>query len=496
MVKRSKGFYITLWGLLGLFIFGGLVYATVTVNTNGIFSMGNKSYARPDNVVVCRASNIVDDSVKNVQCDIVCPSTSINCTSYIQQGIDNIFNKYGGGQVKLGCGIYPMGGTIKVHSNIDLIGSGRCTTLKTNANYQYATVSADKVESDSLTGARTVNIRVADLNIDGNKDSGMPHDNNDIYIIYADGVSIDNVYGYNSTGTSIFMEESKNIKIINSFVDNDELWGIGTHNTDGIYISNSKVINSFEGFNIYHSNNAILDGNFAYNNSVVGLSISVSNNVIATNNNLLNNTGMFNTTWFNASSRTEGIDIDYDGNASYKSNNIILTNNMIVDNSSLMEYGIRINPNSYSAVEECNNVIIGYSTSDILGTPTWRCFKSTDGVYKITNQKLLLQNNNVAEIPLTINITSSGQVGLLVTSNNVNSSGILVKATDGSKANNIVDFADIYGNSAFHIDQGYNITIRSQRRICMDGPTNCDHWLIYNGSCIIASGSGNTGNCL
>lgn len=86
--KRSKGFYITLWSILALAIFGiGVYAATYTINSQGVFVDGNRSFARTADVVVCRGTSLLDDVVKQFQCDVVCLSTDSDCSQELNNSI-------------------------------------------------------------------------------------------------------------------------------------------------------------------------------------------------------------------------------------------------------------------------------------------------------------------------------------------------------------------------------------------------------------------------
>lgn len=116
----------------------GVLTTALTINNQGTFQNGDKTYVRTADVVVCRGTSLLSDAYNTIACDVNCASTDSDCG-------DDITNAIGlsNAHVIIRSGIYPVSTTIQLNKSKYLIeGEGFNTRLNASvSNYMVINVS-------------------------------------------------------------------------------------------------------------------------------------------------------------------------------------------------------------------------------------------------------------------------------------------------------------------------------------------------------------------
>ncbi|HEY9621167.1 MAG TPA: right-handed parallel beta-helix repeat-containing protein [Crinalium sp.] len=227
-------------------------------------------------------------------------ATGVNDHLIINKAIAEAYAT-GKGTVVLLPGVFNISNNILLRSNVTLKGSGWRTKLRLedNANLDDAGIIRTQGPTNKSSDVEAYNTRIADLQIDGNKDRQSSDKNKyGIYGVYANS-SFENIYvrntssyGFDPHENSINGTPSTNITIRNNIVENAGKDGITLDKVvDSLVENNITVNNHRHGFNVVtEATNTTIKNNVAIGNGSNGITIqtgsrnlSILNNQIALN---------------------------------------------------------------------------------------------------------------------------------------------------------------------------------------------------------------------
>jgi len=295
----------------------------------------NAPTGRTATYVVC-----ANDSVNKAQCDYVCDGVADNVE--IQAAIDALPDS--GGKVILMDGTYYVNVSIKLKSNISLMGVGKSTRIVNSG-----TVSGDdytlKAEGNSTNQIERIEVRDLSLNILNSKDDAVT------FMHVKDGI-IENLY-INSSG-----EEDIELigKCENIIIRDNRIIGGG-------YNSNPQIDIYFDVSTTTKAKNVRIDGNIL-SDAIDAPSIKVLGDYIIVRNNVIEN------------NKNNGIKVIEESGA--PSGNIILDSNIIYSN-------ISPSSNSTSIGIEC----MGDSSNIITNIQI-----TNNKIYKVGKYAILIKYTN------------------------------------------------------------------------------------------------------
>jgi parallel beta-helix repeat protein len=229
-------------------------------------------------------------------------ATGTNDQALINKAIADI-NAAGKGTVVLLPGVFNISDNILLRSNVTLKGSGWRTKIRLadQATLSNAGMIRTQGPTTKSSDVEIYNARVADVQVDGNKERQASKKNKyGIYGIYANS-SLENIYvrntssyGFDPHENSLNGTPTSNLIIRNNIVDGAGLDGFTLDKVvDSIVEDNLSVNNARHGFNVVtESSNTIIRNNVAIKNGSNGITVqsssgnlSILNNYIGLNQN-------------------------------------------------------------------------------------------------------------------------------------------------------------------------------------------------------------------
>lgn|SRR3990167_564218 len=164
--RKNKNLRYTLWTILGIILLGviGVIGATYTINQDGVFVDGNKSYARTADIVVCRGTSLADDIIKSFQCDVVCKSTDTigECTTILNNTL-----KTGNQKIYIRQGNYTTSSSLIIGSNTTITGDfGYLTHFSKTGNYDIFEITTKNnidISGSYFDGVASTNGKAMDI---------------------------------------------------------------------------------------------------------------------------------------------------------------------------------------------------------------------------------------------------------------------------------------------------------------------------------------------
>lgn len=478
-VRNNKSLIIV--SVITLMFLSSVVYATVisdtadsyfsadnvTVNDTGFYS-GDEKLTKTVDVVVCRGTNTDEDENLKKICDIVCLSTDDDCDSEFDDAVSG-----GNKRVMIMQGRYPMVSVV-LESNTTLFGAGigkssdnLVTLVGDGSNPIINLVLQNATENANLT--KSINIQ-------------------NIYFLGNDSET-----AINFTNVDILRFKDNVVRNSSTCLNFDY---VGTEPPTsstvpgGFWIEDSAIICGDTAINLnkqtqgWVSNNWFPSGSAS---SIAHIIINQTNKVRFIGNEfnavdtggcgiLFVDTGDRSTQEIvmvgNWHGETPGLAFNFSGLTNTTDSNSILINDLATSSSQTTDYPI-------STIQEVS--------IDIFPLDSY----VTDKVYN-NNVKLLDDRSIVfANAGEEINSHTTGSLNYSVRTKHIFNAD--TNDNDSPTEQSFI-FATNFTNK-FVIQNNGNVSVLSGKSVCFDG-TTCNIGLYYNGSCIVAVGADQTGNCL
>ena len=299
----------------------------------------------------------------------------------------------GGGSVYLMEGTYIIDGSINIPDRVTLLGAGvNATTIKLK--------NAINANINAITNANTsnaVNIRIAQLTVDGNKANNTSGTQTGIY------------------GNNIGNSTAEGLNVDSLTVQNFRTHGLSLNSASRSMIKNSTLLsNNGNGIDVNLISASTITQNVIGSNSGTGIAVSLSTNLIISNNTITGNA-------------TQGVYLNFFASANMVTGNQITENGGSTDNNGVVIDG-----------DSDNNSISGNVISDTSAT-------TTNIAIKITNSAA--DSNRIADNTVTSSGTISDSGTGTIYAGQADASGVLLNR---SSAGSIFQ-ATTNGVSSFQI---------------------------------------------